>query len=317
MTTYDDVRAAAERIAGRVHRTPLTTESGLARETGAGRLHLKAELLQRTGSFKVRGVLNTVLQLPPEAIANGLITMSAGNHAAALAYAARLAGTTAVVVMPHTANPGKIAATESYGGEVVLADGDLHETMLEHQAKTGRTLVHPFDDPRVIAGAGTVGLEILEDVPAPDVVVVQAGGGGLLAGVATVVKTRSPTTKVYGVEPEGADGVSQGLAHGEPVPFQPVSVADALCAPFTGVHNLPLIREHVDAVVRVDDAAILDAMRLVIQRTKYAVEPAGATGVAALLAKAIPVNDTDTVVCIASGGNVDAATLARLLTTTS
>jgi threonine dehydratase len=315
MTDLNDVRAAADRIRGHVYRTPMTSESGLAREAKVDALHLKAELFQKTGSFKVRGVLNTVLALPDKERDNGLVTMSAGNHAAALAYAARMVGTTAIVVMPHTANPGKIAATESYGGEVVLTEGPLVDTLNEITERTGRTLVHPFDDPRVIAGAGTVGLEILEDVPNADVVVVQAGGGGLLAGVATAVKSLNPQARVYGVEPENADAVSRGLAAGEPQAMKPVSVADALCAPFTGTHVLPLVRAHVDAVVRIPDEAILDALRLVLQRSKLAAEPAGVAGVAALLTGAIPTEPTDTVVGIVSGGNVDAATLARLLAT--
>jgi threonine dehydratase len=314
MTTLNDVRAAADRIRGHVHRTPTVSQRSLGEATGVPRLHVKAELFQKTGSFKVRGVLNTVLAMPEEDRPKGLVTMSAGNHAAALAYAARMVGTTAVVVMPHTANPGKIAATESYGGEVVLTEGALIDRLNEIRAETGRTLVHPFDDPGVIAGAGTVGLEILEDVPDADVVIVQAAGGGLLAGVATAVKSLKPDARVYGVEPDGADAVTQGLRAGAPVPIKPLSVADALCAPFTGVANLPLIQQYVDEVVLVTERDILDALRLTIERTKYAVEPAGATGVAALLAKAVPLQDTDTVVVIASGGNVDAATLARLLT---
>lgn len=314
MPTLADVEAAAGRLRGRVHRTPADAQHGLARETGVQALHLKAELFQRTGSFKVRGCLNAVLSLTPEQRQKGLVTMSAGNHAAALAYAAALVGTTATVVMPSHANPGKIAATESYGGEVVLTEGPLGDALHEVHERTGRTLVHPFDDPYVIAGAGTTGLEIVEQVPDVDVVVVPVGGGGLLAGVATVVKATSPYTRVYGVEPENADALTRGLHAGQPVPMQPRSVADALCAPFTGTHVIPLVQQYVDAVVRVPDDAILDAMRLVIQRTKFAVEPAGAAAVAALLTEAVPVNDTDTVVAIASGGNVDAATLARLLT---
>jgi threonine dehydratase len=312
MTTIDDVRAAAERIRGRVHRTPVTRETSLGEMFGV-RLAVKAELFQKTGSFKVRGVLNTVLAMDQAKRDAGLVTMSAGNHAAALAYAARLVGTTAVVVMPAHANPGKIAATESYGGEVVLTDGSLHDTMTEIQQRTGRTLVHPFDDPSVIAGAGTVGLEIVEDVPDVDVVIVPVGGGGLVAGIATAVKALRPSALVYGVEPEHADAVTQGLAHGSPVTIAPKSVADALCAPFTGVHPLPLIREHVQQVVTVDDASILDALRLFLQRTKLAVEPGGAAGLAALLAKTITPAKHSNVVLVASGGNVDAATLARLL----
>jgi threonine dehydratase len=315
MTSLADVRAAAARIAPHVHRTPTQRQHGLGDLLGGIRLHLKAELLQRTGSFKVRGVLNTVLAMSEEERGRGLVTMSAGNHAAALAYAARMVGTTAVVVMPHTANPGKIAATESYGGEVVLTEAALFDTLTEIMERTGRTLVHPFDDERVIAGAGTVGLELLEDVPDVDVVVVQAGGGGMLAGVATVVKALKPQARVYGVEPEGADAVYRGLQAGEPVHFKPASVADALCAPYSGNANLPLIKEHVDEVVRIPDEPILDALRLVAQRTKYAAEPAGVAGVAALLHGSIPTRPGETVAAILSGGNVDAATLARLLTT--
>ena len=313
MPDVDAVRAAAERIRGRVHRTPTAAQPSLGAAVGAPGLHLKAELLQRTGSFKLRGVLNTVLTLTDEERARGLVTMSAGNHAAALAHAARAAGTTAVVVMPHTANAGKVAATRSYGGEVVLTEAPLADTLAEVRERTGRTLVHPFDDPRVIAGAGTVGLEILADVPDVDVVVVQVGGGGLLAGVATVVKALRPQARVYGVEPEGADALHRAVAAGEPVHFRPVSVADALCAPFAGHHVLPLVAEHVDGLVLVPDDAITEALRLVVERTKYAVEPAGAAGVAALLTGAVPVAEGERVVAIASGGNVDAATLARVL----
>lgn len=311
-TTIDDIRAAADRIRGRVHRTPTTTESSLGAMFGV-RLHVKAELFQKTGSFKVRGVLNALLSMSEDQRAKGLVAMSAGNHAAALAYAARLLGTTATIVMPAHANPGKIAATESYGGDVVLTEGSLHDTMLDVKERTGRTLVHPFDDPDVIAGAGTVGLEIVEDVPDVDVVIVPVGGGGLLSGIATAVKALRPSASVYGVEPVTADALTQGLAAGEPVTITPVSVADALCAPYAGGHDLSLIREHVTGVVTVDEAAILDALRLFLQRTKLAVEPAGATGLAALATGAVKPEPDATVALVASGGNVDAATLARLL----
>ena len=312
MTTPDDIRAAALRIRPLVHRTPLTTATGLGTRAGI-RLHVKAELLQRTGSFKVRGALNAVLSMPEADRAKGLVTMSAGNHAAALAHAAAMVGTNAVVVMPAGANPGKIAATESYGGEVVLTEGPLIDALNELRERTGRTLVHPFDDPAVIAGNGTVGLEIIEDLPDADVLVVQAGGGGMLAGSATIAKAMNPKIRVYGVEPEHADAVSLGLAAGHPVPLKPVSVADALCAPFTGTYVIPLVQQHVDAVVHVSDEQILDALRLTIERTKYAVEPAAVVGVAALLNGLIPVAPGESVAVVASGGNVDAATLARLL----
>ena len=312
MTTLADITTAADRIAGRVHRTPTLSATSLGNVLGV-RLHVKAELFQRTGSFKARGAVNAVLSLPEADRARGLVTMSAGHHAAALAYAAAAVGTTATVVMPATANPGKIAATKSYGGEVVLTAESLRDTMNALRDERGLTVVHPFDDPAVVAGAGTVGLEIVDAVPDVDAVLLQVGGGGLLAGVAAAVKSLRPAALVYGVEPDGADAMTRALAAGEPVDIRPVSVADALCAPYAGAATLPLVREHVERVVTVPDAAILDALRLLFERTKLAVEPAGAAGVAALLTRAVDLPAGAHVVVVASGGNVDAATLARLL----
>jgi threonine dehydratase len=312
MTTIDDVRAAAERLRGLVHRTPCWSATSLGDLFGV-RLHVKAETFQRTGSFKLRGALNAVLTLPDADRRRGLVAISAGNHAAALAYAARAAGTTATIVMPATANPAKIAATESYGGEVVLTAGAMLDAMHEIRAERGLTLVHPFDDPAVVAGAGTVGLEIVEDVPDVDHVIVQVGGGGLVSGVATAVKALRPSASVYGVEPEGADVVSRCLAAGEVVAMQPSSVADGLCAPIGGVVTMPIIESLVSAVGIVTDDDIRTALRLVLERTKLVVEGAGATGVAALVAKSFDIPPGSNVVVIATGGNVDAPTLARLL----
>jgi threonine dehydratase len=277
------------------------------------RLHVKAEAFQRTGSFKLRGALNAVLTLPDADRARGLVAISAGNHAAALAYAARAAGTTATVVMPATANPAKIAATEAYGGEVVLTSEVMLDVMEEIRTARGLTLVHPFDDAAVVAGAGTVGLEILEDVPDPDVVIVQVGGGGLISGIATVVKSLRPSTLVYGVEPEGADVVSRSLAAGAVVAMRPSSVADGLCAPIGGVVTLPIISALVTEIARVTDDHITAALRLMVERTKLVVEGAGATGVAALVAKSFDIPEGANVVVVATGGNVDAPTLSRLL----
>ncbi|MDQ1713443.1 MAG: threo-3-hydroxy-L-aspartate ammonia-lyase [Frankiaceae bacterium] len=312
-TTLDDVRAAAARIAGDVHRTPLLSATSLGERYGV-RLRVKAEVFQRTGSFKIRGALNAVRQLSDEQRAKGLVAISAGNHAAALAYAARASKATATIVMPHTANAAKIAATDAYGGEVVLTDQPLLDTLAQVTAERGGpTLVHPFDDPNVVAGAGTVGLEILEDGPPPDVVVVQAGGGGLLSGVATVVKALHPDTQVIGVEPEGADVISRSLAAGEPVGMVPVSVADGLCSPIGGTVTLPIIREKVDRVVRVPDDAIRQAMREMVERTKLVVEPAGAAGLAPFVAGLLDLPRGADVVLIATGANIDATLLATLL----
>jgi threonine dehydratase len=312
MTTVDDVRAARDRIGDRVRRTPTLDATSLGGLFGV-RLRVKAEVFQRTGSFKVRGALNAVLSLAEEDRARGLVAISAGNHAAALAYAARAAGTTATIVMPAHANPAKIALTESYGGTVVLTEAPLLDALAALRAERDLTLVHPFDDPDVVAGAGTVGLEIVEDAPEAEVVLMGCGGGGLLSGVAVAVKALWPDARVIGVEPEGADVVSRSLAAGEPVTMTPVSVADGLCSPIGGTVTLPLIQRHVDRVVRVTDDEIRQAMRLVVERTKLVVEPAGAAGVAALLNGAAEVPRGADVVVIATGGNIDSAGLAALL----
>jgi threonine dehydratase len=312
MTTLDAVRAAAERIRGDVHRTPLMTATSLGDLYGI-RLRVKAEVFQRTGSFKIRGALNAVRSLTDEERARGLVAISAGNHAAALAYAARASKTTAAIVMPATANPAKVAATEAYGGEVLLTEAPLLDVLAEVTAARGLTLVHPFDDPNVVAGAGTVALEVFEDGPPPDAVVVQAGGGGLISGVATVVKALHPDTQVIGVEPENADVISRSLAAGHPVTMTPVSVADGLCSPIGGSVTMPIIAEKVDRIIRVEDDTIRRAMRLMVERTKLVVEPAGAAGLAPLVDGSLDLPPGSDVVLIATGGNIDAAGLARLL----
>lgn len=312
MTTLDDVRAAAGRIAPYLHRTPTFTATGIGDMAGV-RLHVKAELFQKTGSFKVRGCFNAVLGLSGAERAAGLVTMSAGNHAAGLAYAARALGTHAVVVMPAHANPGKIAAVKEYGGEVVLSEGPMFEEMSRIREESGRTLVHPFDDPAIIAGNGTVGLEIAEDVPDADYAIVQIGGGGLISGSAIAIKGLHPDVTIVGVEPVNAAAMSLALEAGEIVPITPVSVADGLCAPFAGVHTLEAVRKYVDRVVTIPDDSIVAAVRLLVERTKLAVEPAAAAGVAALLSGAAGVPEGAKVVVVATGGNVDGATYARLL----
>ncbi|HVE97850.1 MAG TPA: pyridoxal-phosphate dependent enzyme [Mycobacteriales bacterium] len=311
LVSIDEMRAAAERIAPYLHRTPMMTSTSLAEECGT-RLALKAELFQRTGSFKARGVVNTVLQLTPEELARGVVTMSAGNHAAALAHAARTVGTSAVVVMPAHAATSKVAAVRRYGAEVVLTAESLLDTMRAIQQERDLVLVHPFDDPRVIAGAGTVGLEIAEDVPDVDVVVVPVGGGGLIAGVAAAVRGIHPGARVVGVEPAGADGMTRALAAAAVVPVErPMSVADGLTAPFAGIHTLAHVQALVEQVVVVSDDEIVAATRLVYQRAKLAVEPAAAAGIAALLRGGLAAAG-DRTVCVLTGGNVDDAVIARV-----
>lgn len=309
--SIDDISAARARLGDRVRRTPTMTATSLGDLFGV-RLRVKCEVFQRTGSFKVRGALNAVLSLSREDRAKGLVAISAGNHAAALAYAARAAGARATIVMPAAANPAKVALTEAYGGEVVLTEAPLLDALAALRAERDLTLVHPFDDPYVVAGAGTVGLEIAEDAPDTRVVVVQAGGGGLLSGVAIAVKALLPGVRVVGVEPERADVISRSLEAGHPVTMTPVSVADGLCSPIGGTVTMPLIQQYVDTVLRVSDDEIRAAMRLVVERTKLVVEPAGAAGVAALL-HGLDLAPGTEVVVIATGGNIDSAGLARLL----
>jgi threonine dehydratase len=315
MVSLDDVYAAREAIGGRLHRTPLFSSRLLSEATGA-RVDLKAELFQRTGSFKPRGVLTNLAGLSAADKARGVIGISAGNHAAALAYGAALEGVSALVVMWRGASEAKIEATRAYGAEVDLAaagPGEAFERLDELIAESGRTLVHPFDSPRTIAGQGTVGLEIAEDVPDADVVVVPIGGGGLIAGLATAVKGLMPSTRVIGVEPEGSDAMHRALEAGEPVRLDPVSIADGLNAPFAGENTFPIVRNLVDEVVLVTEDEIAAAFRFLYGRAKLACEPAGAATTAALLAGKVQHEQGESVVAVVSGGNVASATAVAIL----
>jgi threonine dehydratase len=307
-----DVEAARDAIGGRLHRTPTVPSRTLGELTGA-RVFLKAELFQKTGSFKPRGVLTNLAALTREERGRGVIGISAGNHAQALAWGAAAEGLSALLVMWQGASEAKIAATRGYGAEVDLeatGPAGAFERLDELVERTGRTLVHPFDHPRTIAGQGTVGLELLEDVPEVDVVVVPIGGGGLIAGVATAVAGKA---RVVGVEPERSKAMHEALAAGEPVPVEPTSVADGLSAPFAGTLALEIVRERVEDVVLVTDAEIEEAMRLLYTRAKLACEPAGAVSTAALLAGKVPFEQGQTVVAVVSGGNVVSETAAAIL----
>jgi threonine dehydratase len=307
----DDVLAARTAIAGRLHRTP-TFSSATLSERVAAPVHLKAELFQRTGSFKPRGVLTKLASLSEAEKRRGVIGISAGNHAQALAYCSALEGIDALLVMWEGASPQKIEATRAYGAKVDLdADGPaqafdrLHELM----ADTGRPLVHPFDDPLTIAGQGTVGLEIVEDVPDTAVLVVPVGGGGLVAGIALAAEGR----RVVAVEPELSDALHRGLEAGESVPVEPKSMADGLSAPFAGEHAIRICGQHNVESVLVTEDEIADGMRFLYGRAKLACEPAAAVGVAALLAGKVAVDSHDTVAVVVSGGNVAAEIASAIL----
>lgn len=318
LPTLADVRAAQGRIRGRVHRTPLTT----ARSLGAlaqppVELYLKEEQRQKTGSFKVRGVLNRLATFDDAQRQRGFVTVSAGNHAAAVSWAATAEGLPATVVMRKAAAPNKVAATRAYGATVDLFGEDNTQAFdhaRELERERGLTFVHPFDDPMVVAGAGTVGAEILEDLAAPDVVVVPVGGGGLISGIALAIKEERPATRVIGVEPMGAQTVTRALAEGHPVnPGAMNTIADGLAAPFTGSLNLALIQRYVDEIVLVTEEELRAAMRLLLERSKLLAEPAGAAAVAALLAGKISDVAGKRVVAVVSGGNVAIEALPALL----
>jgi threonine dehydratase len=309
-----DAQRARTAIAGHILRTPLVSSHSLGERIGA-EAFLKLENLQRTGSFKVRGAVYAMSRLSPEARAAGVVTMSAGNAAQAIAYAGRAQGVKVTVVMPETAPKTKIAATRGYGGEIRFAPEmtQLLPIVQELQA-TGLHFLHPFDDDDVIAGHASLGLEIVEDVPDVDLVVVPVGGGGLISGVALAVKALRPRARIVGVEPEGAQGVRMALDAGHPVRLDSVkTVADGLAAPFAGERNLAIITRDVDDVVVISDDAILDGLRFLIARARIVAEPAGAAAVGALLSGAVKAQPGERVVAIVSGGNVDPDRLAGFL----
>ena len=278
-------------------------------------VHLKAEHLQRTGSFKVRGALNFMKTLAPEAAARGVVTISAGNHAQAVAWAAAKAGITANVVMPAGASRTKAQASADYGADVIV-QGSVFEAFqlaLDLAEDEGLTFVHPFDDARVLAGQGTVGLEILEDMPDVGTVVVPVGGGGLCAGIATALASAGSRARVFGVEPHGAAAMRKSLDEGAVVHLESVdTVADGLGAPMAGDLTYPLIRDHVEDVVLVSDLEIVRALAFTLTYTKQLVEAGGAAGVAALLEGRIPMGEGPVVVVL-SGGNVGLDQLQELL----
>ena len=281
------------------------------------KLYLKCESFQKTGSFKARGALHKVLSLTESERQRGIVTVSAGNHAAAVAWAARRAGVPAVVVMPADAPVSKVGAVRGYGGEIVFHDdrATLFDRLAEVQVARGLTFIHPFDDPVVLAGAGTVGLEIVEDLPSVSVVVVPVGGGGLLGGVATAVAGAHPGVRIVAVELAEGPGFGPALAAGKPVPVSrpPGTVADGMTPPFVGALPLEIVRAKGVEIRTVTEEAILEAMRLLATRTKLVVEGSGAAALAWLLSGETGVPDGATVAAIVSGGNIDPARLAEVL----
>ena len=310
MPSFADVGAAAERIRLFAHRTPVLTCSSLDAMVGAS-LFFKCENFQKVGAFKFRGACNAVFSLGEEEARRGVATHSSGNHAAALSLAARLRGVPAHVVMPRTSRAVKRAAVAGYGGRIVLCEPTLaarEATLAEVVAETGATVIHPYNDARVIAGQGTAALELLEDVRGLDVVMTPVGGGGLLSGTAISVTSLSPATRVVAAEPEGADDAFRSLQEGRIVPsVNPQTVCDGLLTSL-GTLTFAIIREHVAEIVTVSDAAVIKAMRHIWERMKIVIEPSAAVTLGALLEGRLPVSGLR-IGIILSGGNVDLSEL--------
>jgi threonine dehydratase len=316
MLDLADVEAARERIDDVVRHTPLDYSHTFSASTGA-EVHLKLEMFQRTGAFKLRGATNRIRTLDPTERAAGVVTASAGNHAQGVALAATQSGVDARVVMPESAAISKVQATESYGATVELFGVDYDEAQArarEIADEEGRTYVHAFDDPAVMAGQGTMGLEIVEDLPEVDTVVVAVGGGGLVSGVATAVKARKPDVRVVGVQAEGASSLRESLERGERVVLDEVdTIADGIATRSVGERTFEVIRERVDEVVTVSDAEVAVALTSLLERGKTLAEGAGAVPLAAVLEERFDYEEGEVVVPGLCGGNIDLNLLTTVL----
>ncbi len=311
--TIDDVRDAAERIAGTVNRTPIFRSRTLDELAGC-EVYLKAESFQRTGAFKFRGAYNAISRLDPETT-GGVVAYSSGNHAQGVALAARLRGIPAVILMHSDAPAIKLAATRGYGAEVILVDRTREDgETLQYQVaeERGMTVVHAYDDPRIMAGQGSAALELLEDVPEIDTLVMPVGGGGLISGCTVAAKGVKPDIRIFGVETHGAEDTHLSFRAGERVEIPPpTTVADGIRLTTPGRLTFPVVQAHAEDIVLVSDDEVLDALRFVLTRMKLVIEPTGAVPVAAVLQQRIPV-DCERVGVIISGGNLDPAIMATL-----
>ena len=297
--------------------TPTLADGKLAREIGAAKAYLKAECLQKSGSFKIRGAYNKIHRLSDEEKRRGVVAASAGNHAQGVALAAHLHDIRATIVLPEFAPLTKITATKNYGAEVVLHGATFDEALArskELQSEHGYTYVHAFDDEQVIAGQGTIGLEIARDAPQTTVIVVPIGGGGLISGIAIAAKNLLPNVRIVGVQSEMVAPVKGSLKAGKPVAVEVgQTIADGIAVKHPGAITLPLIREYVDEVVEVSDEEIAQAIFFAVQNNRLVVEGAGAAGLAALLAGKIKLKKEDAVCSVLCGGNIDPNLLARVL----
>jgi threonine dehydratase len=314
--TLEQVKEAARRLDGRVHRTPVITSRSLDAATGHA-VFLKCENLQRAGSFKIRGALNKLLSLSPAERSRGVVAFSSGNHAQGVALAARLTGTTALILMPTDAPALKLAATRGYGAEVVFYDRqteDREQRARELVEKTSRVLIPPYDDAAIMAGQGTVALELLRDTPDLHALLTPVGGGGLMAGCSTVARTLYPAMSIFGVEADSANDTWLSLQKGERVSIAPPpTIADGIRNLSPGALTFPILRATLTGILLVSDEEIKEAVRFLLLRAKLLVEPTGAVPVAALLAGKLPLSKGTRVGVVLSGGNVDPGTLREIL----
>jgi threo-3-hydroxy-L-aspartate ammonia-lyase len=305
------IRAAAARIAPHIHRTPLLASRSLSERFGV-EVRLKCENLQRAGSFKIRGAMNALLQVPEHDRPRGVVAFSSGNHAQGVALAAKILGMPATIVMPENSVASKVKATEAYGATVVTSGvtSATRDTVAREIAeKNGAAVIPPFDDERIIAGAGTVGLEIVEEWPEVTTIITPLGGGGLLSGTALAATSLNPSIAVYGVEPAAGNDGEQSFHSGSIVTIDPPNtIADGARTLAIGTRNFAIIRERVRDVVSVDDATLLEIVKWAMYRTKLVIEPTGALGIAAVAAGKIAV--TGPVAIVVSGGNLDFSLLA-------
>jgi len=315
MISLADIRAAEQRIAGQVIRTPLVYSPSISARTGA-RVYLKLEMLQKAGSFKVRGATNKILASITSAREHGVVAASAGNHAQGVAVAAQAAGVRATIVMPSWASLTKQEATRGYGAEVLLYGSSLEESIQQagELARTGHLFIHPYDDDDVIAGQGTIGIEILDDLPGTGILVVPVGGGGLIAGIATAAKAIKPDIRIIGVQAAACPSASGAIAAGSPVRVTArPTIADGIRVAECGALTCPVLREQVDQIVLVSEDEIADAMLLLLERKHVVAEGAGAAPLAALLNGSLMIAPGSTVVLVISGGNIDSAQLFRIV----
>jgi threonine dehydratase len=315
MVSLAEIRAAEQRIAGHVIRTPLVYSPSISALTGA-HVYLKLETLQKAGSFKVRGATNRILANITAVRQHGVVAASAGNHAQGVAVAAHAAGVRATIVMPSWASIAKQEATRGYGADVVMYGSSLEESIVrsEELAQEGRLVIHPYDDDDVIAGQGTIGLEILDDLPCADMIIVPVGGGGLIAGIATAAKAINPGICIIGAQAAACPSAFEAIAAGCPirVTAQP-TIADGIRVAESGARTFPVLQELVDQVVLASEDEIADAMLLLLERKHVVAEGAGAAPLAVLLNGSIAIPQGSTVVLVISGGNIDSAQLFRIV----